>query len=166
MEYKEQLDALIKMVHRISTDIAIVNLNSDQKTKAKEGLTIINCVFNYNNMGDEINISSSQVGSIGKNNSVTQNNEFNQSNFTLSNGQFESLEVELKKLRDSLLCEAIDTGHYISIGDVAAAEHAAKQKNSSGVQKHLLAAGKWALDKAQTIGVPVIIELLKNQLKS
>jgi hypothetical protein len=52
-----------------------------------------------------------------------------------------------------------------AIGAVAAAEKAASEGDSAGVLQHLKTAGKWSLEIAQKIAVPVAVEAIKNALK-
>jgi hypothetical protein len=77
------------------------------------------------------------------------------------------LSGELQKLREALLAYARDVEHYAAIGHIASAELAAKAGDASKASKALSAlgtAGKWVLDIAAGIGVPVAAEMLKRSL--
>jgi hypothetical protein len=71
---------------------------------------------------------------------------------------------ELSKLRTEMSRRAKNADEYIAVGEVAKAEKAAEGKNLSAILKHLKAAGKWVLDVAQEIGVPIAIEFAKQAL--
>ncbi|MBE9511671.1 MAG: hypothetical protein IMY71_12405 [Bacteroidetes bacterium] len=68
---------------------------------------------------------------------------------------------ELSKLRLKLKGEATKPEHDISIGAIASAENSAKEGNGPKALEYLSKAGKWALDIATKIGVPVATEALK-----
>lgn len=71
---------------------------------------------------------------------------------------------ELSELRQAMKKEAVEAEQDIAVSEVAKAEQAAKAKNASKVAEHLKAAGKWALDVAIKISMPVAIEALKKSL--
>lgn len=72
-----------------------------------------------------------------------------------------ALAAELLKLRLKLRDEATETEHYSSMGEIASAESCAKKGDGPGALEYLSKAGKWALDIAEKIGVPVATEALK-----
>jgi hypothetical protein len=74
------------------------------------------------------------------------------------------LETELTALRGAMRAEAREPEHDLAIGEVAAAQKAAKEGDGPGALKHLRAAGKWALDVASKIGVGVATAALKTSL--
>jgi len=69
---------------------------------------------------------------------------------------------ELAKLRQAMKKEATEAEHDIAVGEVTKAEQAAKKKDAPKVAEYLKSAGKWALDIAAKIGVPLAIEALKQ----
>ncbi len=71
---------------------------------------------------------------------------------------------ELAELRSKLANEAKEPEHYISINTVASAESCAKKGNGPKALEYLSKAGKWVLDNATKIGVPVATEALKKAL--
>lgn len=71
------------------------------------------------------------------------------------------LAKELAELRLKLKGEATKPEHDVSIGAIASAENSAKEGNGPKVLESLSKAGKWALDIATKIGVPVATEALK-----
>ena len=74
------------------------------------------------------------------------------------------LSKELAELRSTLKEEATEPEHDMSIGAIASAESSAKEGNGPKALEDLKNAGKWALDKASKIGVPVAIAALKAAL--
>ncbi|MCE8426246.1 MAG: hypothetical protein J5U17_10770 [Candidatus Methanoperedens sp.] len=73
-----------------------------------------------------------------------------------------ALAAELSKLRLKLKDEATEAEHYSSMGAIASAESCAKKGDGPGSLEYLSKAGKWALNVATTIGVPVATEALKK----
>ena len=72
------------------------------------------------------------------------------------------LAKELAKLRTELKKEASEPDHDISIGAIASAENSAREGNGPKTFEYLSKTGKWALDVATKIGVPVATEVLKK----
>lgn len=72
------------------------------------------------------------------------------------------LAKELAKLRTELKKEASELDHDISIGAIASAENSARESNGPKAFEYLSKTGKWALDIATKIGVPVATEVLKK----
>ena len=56
------------------------------------------------------------------------------------------------------------TGILFGANWLRSREKAAKAKDASQVEKHLKSTGKWALDVALTVGVPVAVSALKKAL--
>ncbi|RCV66029.1 GTPase SAR1 family protein [Methanophagales archaeon] len=75
-----------------------------------------------------------------------------------------ALTKELKELRSKLKEEATEPEHDKSIGAIAAAESSAKESNGPKALEYLSKAGKWTLDKATKISVPVATAALKAAL--
>src|SRR5262249_53573532 len=69
---------------------------------------------------------------------------------------------ELLKLCQIMSGEAEETSHYVAVAEIAKAEAAARQSDSSKVVESLRSAGKWALDVATKIGVPLATEAIKQ----
>lgn len=113
-------------------------------------------------VGDNYQVN--QAGAVGPNaraNHVT----FNQAAGRIEGSiNFVQLADELSKLRQVMMREASEVEHSIAVGEVAKAEQAAKEKDPSKVAEHLKLAGKWALDIASKIGVPVAVEVLKKSI--
>lgn len=74
------------------------------------------------------------------------------------------LAKELAKLRTELKKEASEPDHDISIGTIASAESSAREGNGPKTLEYLSKTGKWALDVATKIGVPVVTEALKKAI--
>ncbi len=71
---------------------------------------------------------------------------------------------ELNGLRNSLSQEASEPEHYIAIGEVAAAEKAAREKNGPKALEHLRKGGAWVWDVATKIGIGVATYAAKTAL--
>lgn len=113
---------------------------------------------------DIYNISG-QAGAVGPNSSVS-NVTFNQVvNHIEKTMKISQLGDELNQLRNAMKKEAIETEHDIAISDIAKAEQAAKNKDIYKITEHLKSAGKWALEIATKIGVPVATEALKKAIE-
>jgi hypothetical protein len=69
---------------------------------------------------------------------------------------------ELATLRAEMKKQATEPEQDVSVGAVAAAEAAAKKGDESSALQHLADAGKWALDLAVKIGVPVAIDAIRR----
>jgi hypothetical protein len=76
----------------------------------------------------------------------------------------EALAEELGRLRVALREHGSEPEHDLALGEVAAAEKAAKEGDSDGALRHLKQAGQWALGVATEIGVPVATAALKSVL--
>ncbi|KAB2946425.1 COR domain-containing protein [Candidatus Methanoperedens sp. BLZ2] len=75
-----------------------------------------------------------------------------------------ALAMELNDLRLRLKKEATKPEHDIFIGAITSAEGFAREKNGPKTLEYLSKAGKWTLDIATKIGVPVATEALKKAL--
>lgn len=112
-------------------------------------------------MGDKYE-NKGQAGAMGPNAHV------HDVTFTQLVGQLDKsvdyaqLADELSKLRQAMKAEATEVEHDIAVSEIAKAEQAVKAKDSSKVVEHLQTAGKWALDVATKIGVPIAVEVLKQ----
>ncbi len=112
-------------------------------------------------MGDQFNVSG-QAGAVGPN-AQAYDMTFNQIGSQIEKSvDLMQLANELSQLRQEMMkASKDDVEHIIAIGDVAKAEQAAKAKDSAKVAESLKSAGKWTLDIASKIAVPVAIEALK-----
>ncbi len=75
-----------------------------------------------------------------------------------------ALADELSKLREHLRSFGTEPSHDIALGQVAAAEAAARAGEREKVLSHLREAGKWVPDVATKIGVSLASEALKIAL--
>ena len=110
----------------------------------------------YNNYG--------QAGAIG---SGAHAHDMNFNQIWLEAGDkidLPALASELFELQSKLKDEAIEPEHYSSLAEIAHAEKYAKKGDGAKALEHLSKAGKWTLDIATKIGVPVAIEALKRGL--
>ena len=113
---------------------------------------------------DNYNISGGQIGAVGPNahaHDMTFNQIWNQSGQDID---LPSLATELETLRAALRKEATEPEHDVALGAVAAAQKAAKEDNGPKALEYLSAAGKWALEIATKIGVPVAIAALTKAI--
>ncbi len=114
---------------------------------------------------DEFNVSG-QAGAVGPN-AHAHDMTFNQKIGTQLENSVDLLQLadELSKLRQEMMKESTEKiEQIISVGEIAKAEQAAKSKDATKVAEYLKSAGKWALDIASKIGVPIAIEALKRAM--
>ncbi|HEX3148357.1 MAG TPA: hypothetical protein VHR66_09760 [Gemmataceae bacterium] len=81
-----------------------------------------------------------------------------------NNLNLEALASELSRLRTSMKEVAASPEQDSAIGEVAAAEVAARKGDGAGMLSRLAGAGQWALDVATKIGVSVASEALKKAI--
>jgi len=77
---------------------------------------------------------------------------------------FDVLAEQLGRLRAELRAISGGAEHDEALGAIAGAEIAAKQKDGSKVVEALSKVGKWTLDIAEKIGVPLALSVLKAAL--
>jgi hypothetical protein len=77
-----------------------------------------------------------------------------------------ALATELARLRSEARKDATEPEHDIAVSDIAKAEQAAKEGQTSVVVQHLKSAGTWALDVATRIGTSVAVEAIKRSMGS
>jgi hypothetical protein len=75
--------------------------------------------------------------------------------------EFDELARELKKLREVLARQADSAEKHAAVGAVAGAELAAQEGDREGVWQQLAQVGKWVLDTATRIGVPVAVAAIE-----
>jgi hypothetical protein len=122
----------------------------------------IHTQINYN-MRDKIDIKESQVGAVGEG-AVAYGNVFNKWNHSGEGMTLDALSKELETLRAKLKTEANTPEHDAAVGAVAQAQVEAKKGNGAKAFEYLAQAGKWALDLAKTIAVPVATQALKSAI--
>ena len=116
-------------------------------------------------MGDQHNYNINQAAAVGPNSNAS-NNTFNQQNISLPNNfNYEGLLGELAILKKTLIANASTPEHFLSIAELTNAEEASKSKNGNKVIQHLTSAGKWVFDFATKVGVSLVAEILKTQVK-
>jgi hypothetical protein len=78
----------------------------------------------------------------------------------------ERLSGELVLLRNAMksAADGSEPAHDMAIGQVAAAEHAARAGNRQGTKAALASAGKWALQIAEKIGVDLATAAIKDAM--
>jgi len=97
----------------------------------------------------------------GANSRMNVNSIDNSSNAVVYQTQdLAQLADEFSRLRSALLTEAQSAEHYAAIGAIASAELDAKSGEQPKVSA-LGSAGRWVLDTATKIGVPLVTSLLK-----
>jgi hypothetical protein len=126
---------------------------------SKQSLIVINTNFGEVVMGDKYDITGSQVGAVGPGAHVERMTFVQQQPLDI-----EALAEELGRLRVALREHGSEPEHDLALGEVAAAEKAAKEGDSDGALRHLKQAGQWALGVATEIGVPVATAALKSVL--
>lgn len=139
-----------------------IEIEEERKNYILDERTRINIFTNEVNMRDKY--AAGQVGAQGPSaqaHSMTFNQLWNESGDQID---LSLLTKELAELRLKLKEKALEPEHDISIGAIASAESYAKEGNGPKTIEHLSKAGKWALDIATKIGVPVATEALKTAL--
>jgi hypothetical protein len=113
-------------------------------------------------MGDKYTVG--QAGAVGLS-SHAHDMTFNQIwNHASSSIDLSILANELTQLRTKLKEQSTEPEHDVAVGEIACAEVAANKGDGPTVMKHLAKAGKWALDVATKIGIPVAAEALKKAI--
>jgi hypothetical protein len=74
------------------------------------------------------------------------------------------LAAELAALRTAMAGDVSSSERAIALGEVAQAEVAAGENDGPRTLKHLAAAGKWALETAEKIGVSLTAAVIKSNL--
>lgn len=82
----------------------------------------------------------------------------------MQDSELPALAADLERLRSEMKAVATEPDHDVAIGQVAAAEKAAKEGDAEGASNALKNAGKWALSVAEKIGVGVATQALKSAL--
>lgn len=116
-------------------------------------------------MGDKYEIRNSQVGSVGRNTSVSNSNFSQQINDLGEDFDYSALSEQLDLLLTALKEKAKSAEEFISISEVVSAQDAAEKKNGEKIIRHLCNAGKWVLSTATGIGVNLVSEIMKSQMK-
>jgi hypothetical protein len=110
--------------------------------------------------------SHGPVGAMGENN-VVQESHITQNNEGISSAQTETLARELAELTATLRTLATDPTHYHALGDLASAQLAAGKGDIPTAVTYLSKlgkAGKWVLDVAASLGIPVAVSAIKEAL--
>ncbi|MBI1333370.1 MAG: hypothetical protein GC165_10880 [Armatimonadetes bacterium] len=74
------------------------------------------------------------------------------------------LAEEIKQLRRSARLEASEVEHDHAVAELASAEKATREGDAPTALGHLKNAGQWALEVAEKIGVPLVLEVLKKSI--
>lgn len=74
------------------------------------------------------------------------------------------LAAELEQLKQELRVKADDPSQFEAVAEIAHAEAAAKEGDSSKLREHLGKAGKWALEIAKGVGIATAAAALKSAL--
>ncbi len=156
-ESLSKLRALNSQIIGLSGNVGLLELTEDQSSPNRSKILINRGGIK---MGDTYKVG--QAGAVGPNahaHDMTFTQIGNQLEETVDLSQ---LANELSKLRQAMKAEATEAEQDIAVSDIAKAEQAAKVKDSSKVVEYLQSAGKWALEIASKIGVPIAIEALKQ----
>lgn len=113
--------------------------------------------------GDTYNVN--QAGAVGPNSS-SNNNTFNQQiNNIPQNIDYGKLSEQLALLKKSMIENATEPEHYNAIAEIGKAEKAIEEKDLNKIASNLKKAGNWALDVGTKIGVSLVTEFIKMQMK-
>lgn len=114
-------------------------------------------------MGDQYNIQG-QTGAVGPGAHAHDLN-FNQLwNQYSSEIDVAKLADELYQVRQAMKKESETLEHDTAVGEIAAAETAAKDNDGPKALEHLKKAGKWAFSVAENIGTTIAAEVLKKAI--
>jgi|688.fasta_scaffold201919_2 hypothetical protein len=111
---------------------------------------------NYNNSG--------QVGAMGRNAKANDMSLQQVANQNPIGVDMNSLAAELSKLRDAMRSQSTAPEHDMAIGQVAAAENAAKNGDGNAAMDNLKRAGTWTLGIAEKIGVGIATAAIKTSM--
>jgi uncharacterized membrane protein len=156
-ESLSKLRSLNSQILGLSGNVGLLELTEDRTSPDRAGIFINRGGIK---MGDTYKVG--QAGAVGS------HAHAHDMTFTQIGSQIEKsvdlsqLADELSKLRQAMKAEATDAQHDIAVSDIAKAEQAAQTKDSSKVAEYLQSGGKWALEIASKIGVPLAIEALKQ----
>ncbi|MDO5841460.1 MAG: hypothetical protein Q4Q27_15230 [Methanosarcina mazei] len=150
IEDKETLESYIKLLFKFSS------------ASGKYDSGTYNIFARELNMRDNYVISGGQTSSVGPNASVHDISFSQIWNETKDYVDLNRLAEELEILRLKLKEEAKTPDNDISIGNVAGAESYARNGDGLKAYEYLQNAGKWALDIACKISIPVATRLLEK----
>lgn len=112
--------------------------------------------FQAKNIKNSVVVGGSVNGSISN---------FSQENIEASSpDEIARLIEEISKLRQSMNQGAKTADESIAASEVAKAEKSLSKNDIPSALKHIKAAGNWALDTAQKIGIPIAVEFIKRAL--
>jgi hypothetical protein len=114
---------------------------------------------------DNYYINHSQVGAVGRD-ARADHNAFVQFVNATDQLQLDELARDLEKLGEILSRQADSAEKRVAALAVASAELAAREGDRQGVWQQLAKVGKWVLDTATQIGVPVAVEAIKAVFNS
>ena len=112
---------------------------------------------------ENYNIYGGQQGAVGHGAQALQNT-FDQLAQSIDESRLKELAAELSRLRVAMKENASAPEHDIEIGNVAQAESSASSGNKSKTLEFLTKAGKWTLDVAKSIAVPIATQLLEAKI--
>jgi hypothetical protein len=105
-----------------------------------------------------------QAGAVGPN-STAENITFQQVlNQNAKDLDFSLLADELSALRAALRKEASEPAHDKTLGNIAAAEEAARRQDGPATFQHLKSVGKWGLDFATKVGTTVAAKAIEQAI--
>lgn len=112
-------------------------------------------------MGDSYSVSGGQIGAMGK--GAVNHGPMQQ--LVLPQGtDIRQLALELAKLKGELVTRASTAEEYHSVAEIESATRSLDLSDESGVVSHLRKAGKWAVETAAKIGVPVAEAALRSAM--
>jgi hypothetical protein len=109
-------------------------------------------------MGDQYRVE--QAAAVGPQ-SMAIAESFSQSNLR-SGIDLQALALELATLREAVVSQVKSADEAIAYGALAEGEKAAQEGDTAALEGALRRAGKWILDKAIAIGVPLAVEALRR----
>lgn len=150
----------------------VMNLHLDERSLKNLGMSWSfiaglmtmqkNLVVNIQHMeNNKYKVENSNIAALGDH---AQAKDFSQQITTSNDIDLPNLANELAKLRAAAKAEATLDEHDEAIGNLASAEKAAKSGDKSKTMQFLATTGKWTLEMATKVGVPLAVAALKESL--
>jgi hypothetical protein len=161
-EYERQSSRMVNDLHEFARKAGVMLLDISEYEEILQTQVSVNPLVLL--IGDNYNISGSQVGAVGHGAQVHDTTMTQHVSLSAKVGDLKALADELAALREAMRHAAKEPEEDSAVANVAKAKKAAEQGDASGVLKYLRAAGKWALQTATTIGTKLAENVLEIAL--
>lgn len=155
------------------TDIEMIAMDAIQKLTGMEVLSLQQALHNinirpnlYKNIQAEINNRNFTLMNISHSNNIVVGDEnISDQNYQAITAQnLSQLAQELKQLWQAMSSQVSTPEQSIAVAEIAKAQNAAQDGDTSKIASFLKNAGSWALEVAEKIGVSIAIESLKKAI--